>query len=201
MAVLNTDTFDRTDEAPLVDPPWLALNNGFQVTSNVAVPRNNVFTSDRATFDDVTTYPDDQYAQAEVTSVGTNAATGLGVCVRASGALYASVYAYYAIVNSAGANNVTVRSVINGTHATIGSRTQAWSAGDVLRLEVQGTTLRVYHSGTQIGADMTDANIASGAAGLFFIETTTSGNVNNWEAGSLGTSSLQTVPLLSWLSA
>src|SRR5689334_18509374 len=116
-----------------------------------------------------TTFPDDQYAQAKVWVVSTSAGTGPGVVVRSSPS--ANTY-YRVVINHAGGtpsgtNNIRLRRVGSGAgDADLWTRSVSFTDGDTIRLEAQGTTLRVFINGSQVGADTTDTNISSGNPGI-----------------------------------
>lgn len=59
--------------------------------------------------------------------------------------------------------------------ATIASFAQSFANGDTLKAQIIGTTLKVYKNGAQIGADYTDANVASGQFGITYTFAGTAG--------------------------
>lgn len=138
------------------------------------------------------TWPDDQYCQAKFWVVSTSGGTGPCVIVRAS----AVADTYYRLVAShAASNNVVLSKFVAGSVTAITGwpRTQAFTDGDTFRLEIQGTTLRAYYNGVQIGADATDASISAGNPGMGHSTNTTSASIDDWEAGSLSAAAFSLV--------
>ena len=183
MAVLATDTFTRADNLDL-GTDWDVPTGGsaFQLLNNAAAPRNP--DTDAVESNNSATWPNDQYAQCAATVSGTTSTAGPGPAVRiATGALTL----YRCVVSHAASNNVELAKIVSGTYTQLALRTQAWTDGDVLRLEVAGTTLKVFRNGTQMGANVTDSSIASGRAGIGFSSVTTSASLDNWEGGDFTT--------------
>lgn len=199
MTVLATDDFNRADN-PDLGAAWNARQNSFKILTNTATP--TTFT-DSCEFYSNITWPNDQYSQVTVTGIsGTTNGAGIGAAVRVDptnlGGGNAYINLYWVVVNSAASNNVSLVKRIANVETSLGQRTQAFSNGDIVRLEVQGTTLRVYRNGVQLGADFTDSSIASGSAGMSLSGPMTAGSVDAWEGGSIavagaGTSSSMTL--------
>lgn len=126
-----------------------------------------------------------QYAQAKVTVTGTaGAGSGIGVGLRMSSG--ARTY-YRLVIDHAASNNVELCKFVAGTFTSIWIRTSGtWSNGAMLRLEAEGTTLRAYLDGIQIGANVTDASIASGDTGIAYSSAETSASLINFESGEIG---------------
>ena len=186
MAVLATDDFNRANTTgPDLGANWTNVgapffaDNGYQIVSNTAQP--TTFGSDKLEYYSGASFPANQYSQAKVTVTGTTGGTGLGVSVRSSSA----GTCYRVVVSKAVANNVVVGRVIAGVFATIDAFTATWVDGDVLKLEAQGTRLRVFQNGVQLDIDFFDTNIASGQPGIAYSSTTTAGSLDDWEGGTL----------------
>lgn len=188
--VLATDTFDRANGA--LGATWTHLSgisgNSLVISGNVVIP--NAIGSNAHHFYNAVVFPNDQYAEAIITVTGGNAGSesGAGVAVRASG----TNNLYSAKVNKAATNNVALSKTVAGTYSGLWARTQAWTDGDVLRLEVTGTSLVVKRNGVAIGAAHTDTSLTSGAPGLSFGQGTglTAATWNNFEAGDFTTGAL-----------
>lgn len=187
MAIIASDAFNRANTTgPDLGANWTNIaaggfaTNGFQIVSNHVEPTS--LGSDKGAFWSGDVFPADQYSQVKVTVTGTGANAGVGPAVR----MASDGTCYWAVVNKAASNNVVVGRKLAGTYATVGSglRTTTWVDGDTLRLEVQGSTLRVYQNGVQLGADMTDTNIVSGPAGIAYSSSTTVAQVDDWEGGN-----------------
>jgi len=183
VAVLATDSFTRANNADL-GTAWDVPTGGaaFKVASNAATP--TFLESDAMESNNSATWPNDQYAQCAVTVVGTVSTTGLGPAVRmATGALTF----YRCVASHAATNNVELAKFVSGSYTQLALRTQAWTDGDVLRVEVSGTTLKMFRNGTQLGANVTDSSIASGRAGIGYSGAVTSGSLDDWEGGDFTT--------------
>jgi hypothetical protein len=90
---------------------------------------------------------------------------------------------YRLIGDHAASVNFSIDKFVSGTFTNLGTRTQAFSDGDLVYLEVQGTTLVAKVAGSQLGASITDSAIASGKAGISFSSTETSASLDDWEGG------------------
>lgn len=179
MGVLATDNFNRADVNP-IGGNWTTVTSegAFKIVSNAVQPAS--LSADSTAYYNAVTWPNDQYAQVKVTVNETTAGNGLGPCVRAS----ASANTFYRVVaDHAGSGNIELSKFIAGSYTQIWGRTATFVNGDTLRLEVQGTTLRVYINGVQVGADATDSSIASGNAGLAYSSNTVSVSGDDWEGG------------------
>lgn len=85
------------------------------------------------------------------------------------------------------AGNPEVVRYDNNVPTTIGDFANNMTEADVLRLEIEGTTLRVYKNGVQIGTDITDATYASGSTGLMQRSSlVVADQYDDFETGSLG---------------
>jgi hypothetical protein len=104
------------------------------------------------------------------------AEAGVGVSLRSDGT---ANNLYRIVVNT---TTVYVAKVVSGSYTLITTRVQAFSANDILRVEVQGTTLRVYRNGVQLGADITDSGRATGSAGIMY-SSGAIGTIDNFEGG------------------
>jgi hypothetical protein len=87
-------------------------------------------------------------------------------------------------VCGAGTSNIELAKVVAGAYTQIWLRTATVAAGDTVRLEAQGTTLRAYVNGVQVGADATDSAIATGNAGVVYSSSITTKTGDDWEGGT-----------------
>jgi len=184
MSVLGTDTFTRANETPLAGN-WTTVTSetAFNLASNAITPSN--LNNDCGAYRNDITPPNDQYSQLVLTVTNTGGGgQGLGVACRiATGAR-----TYYRVVadHASPSANVELGKMIAGAFTVIWSRSATFTNGDALRLEVQGTTLRVYIAGVQVGADATDSAIASGRFGISYSSVCTAATGDNWEGGDFG---------------
>jgi hypothetical protein len=186
MAVLATDAFTRANNADLGTAWDVSTGQGaFAISGNTAISN---FVGDAGESYNAITWPDDQYVQAAVTVTGgttPGGGAGLGVQARAATGAWT---AYRLVVSTAVTNNIELAKFVAAGYTLLGQRTQAWTAGDTLRLEAQGTTLRVLRNGVQLGATFTDSGIASGRGGIVLsFGDSVAGSLDNFEGGDFGT--------------
>jgi hypothetical protein len=188
MAVLASDDFNRANSANL-GANWTndtGPGNLWTISSNKALPANNLLDAASLYTGGGVVWPDDQYAQIAVSGLSSNVESGLGVALRCD-AGFANLYRV--VVDSSGSNNISIARVVGGVYSLRGSRTGSFPDGTVFRAEIQGTTIRVYANGVQVGADLVDAGgPSSGKAGLFF-SSANFGAADNWAGGDFTTSS------------
>lgn len=193
MSTLASDTFNRANANPIGGNWTTGSGDGaMQITSNAAWPADN--TLDSQAYYNAVTWPADQWSEVAVTSGTIGGGTGFGVSARKSAA---AATHYRLVVDRNASNNIELAKVVAGAFTLIWDRTSAYSDGDVIRLEVQGTTLRAYRNGTQIGADSTDSGIATGNAGIMYSSTDTAAKGDNWNGGdfSSGVTAAQEIPV------
>lgn len=183
MAVLASDTFTRANNADL-GTAWDVQTGqaAFSLTSNAATPSST--TADCGETYNGVTWPNDQYSQAKVSMTGGTSGVGPGVACRCSSSAHTL---YRAVVCGAATNNIELAKFVTGTYTMVTQRTQTWTNGTVLRLEVQGSSLRIYAGGTQLGATVTDAAIASGRAGINYSSELGAPILDDWEGGDFTT--------------
>jgi hypothetical protein len=151
----------------------------FQVSSN-AVTLAAAGNDHVASYSGIT-WPDDIYAQVKVTVTGTaDSGAGIGPAVR----MVAGVESFYSMVcDHAASNNIRLSRSLAGVHSTLGNRTQAFTDGAVARLQALGTVLTMSIDGVPLGADISDAGIASGRAGIRYSSSETSASLDDFEGG------------------
>ena len=174
---LASDNFNRADGA--IGSNWAGVVGNFVVHTNFADASD--LSSDAVMYWNAITFQSDQYAQCALYNLdGDNSTAGFGVCLRAS----TSVSTFYRIVVSAGVtNNVEVSKFVNGVYTQLALRTQAFADGDILRAEIHGSTIQIYHNSVQMGADITDSSIATGQPGIAYSGALFNGDIDNWEGG------------------
>jgi hypothetical protein len=183
MAVLATDDFNRANSTGL-GANWTAgaLSDTLNVNANACVPAVLPGNDCYYAYTGIT-WPNDHYAQIKVTVTSTGGGgVGGGVAVRRTGD---GTTRYRAVVDHAASNNVSLDRFLSGAYQNLALYTSAWTDGDVLRLEAQGSSLRVYRNGTQIGTTFTDANIASGSPGIDYSSSVSALTMDDWEGGDL----------------
>lgn len=173
------DNFQRANAA--FTTPWAVITGSsatFQVASDVA--NVSSLASASSYVNSTITWPANQFACAILGAPTTVAAgTGYGVVIRgAPGAL-----TYYTGVASAAGFNMTERVGGGGTTTIATGTGTTWATGDLLCVSMSGTTIAIYKNWVQV-TSVTDANIASGSAGIRYNQSDTSGSsVLEWFAG------------------
>lgn len=187
MGVLATDNFNRADASP-IGAPWTTQigSQAMKIVSNACTP---VSTSmDCGAYNTSASWPNDQYSQCKVTATGgASADLGIGPAVRCS---TSATTFYRAVWNGAATNNITLTKAVAGSYTLIWTRTATISAGSVLRIEAQGTAIRVFVNGTQVGASTTDSSITSGSAGVQYSSAITTASLDDWEGGDFSASNV-----------
>lgn len=153
-----SDNFNRANENPIVNPPWV------QTTGHGAVQllTNQVRGADAA--DDSCYYnvdlgSDDHFCDFRYTADNLDS----GPCVRNQKSV-ATMYTYNSIAN---AGLGAICKVVAGVFSVISGRDTTWPG--TCRLKVSGSTLQVFKDSVQIGADLGDGSIPTGkAVGPFF---------------------------------
>lgn len=178
MSTLASDDFNRANTATLGAnwTPQNASNRFWQVSSNTAIP--NSYANDTGEWYSGITWPNDQWSQCTC-NVGSTASAGVGPAVRHN----AATTRYRLVASTAGSNNFELGKEVSGSFTLIWDRTSAFTSGNTVRLEAQGTTLRAFNNGVQIGANSTDSSIASGPAGIIYSSTDSGSSVDNWSGG------------------
>jgi hypothetical protein len=186
-AAIATDSFTRADADP-IGGNWTTITGqgSLKIVSNsVTFSVNN----DSGSRYNTGTWPDDQYAQVKVTTVGGLSTTGFGPVVRCASGAY-TCYGLY-ICASGVASDVVLYKRVAGTFTSLATRTQTYSAGDTFRIEVIGSNLRILYKAaadtgfTQLGVSVTDTVVKSGNPGIAYSSAVTSASVDDWEAGSI----------------
>lgn len=154
MALPATDAFTGTSGDPL-SANWTTIDGVFQIGENndVKLAGSNFHLA----FWDADAFNANQYAQVKVTVVGTDF---VGVGVR-----MASLRGYIVAFSSAG--DMTIQRVDGDEDATIldTESSLTLSANDVIKIEVEGTTIRGYQNDV-LRVSATDGTYATGSAGI-----------------------------------
>ncbi len=180
MAVLATDDFNRANGG--LGANWTNLRtNVFRIVSN-QVESTDILEDAVAIWNTIT-WPADQYAQAAIKNLsGGVSGEGMGVSLRMSGPVD-SITGYRVIVADSGAGNVAIERFASGAFSPITTRTTTWVSGDILKAQIEGTTIKVFQNGAQLGADITDANVATGSAGLSYSSALLTSDLDDFEGG------------------
>ena len=124
-------------------------------------------------------FGDDQYAQGVITRLAGGSWAGL--CARATAS-----YTYYFYYTD-GAQGYFARYLgSTSNYVELAFDSEAWAVSDVMRLEAEGTTLRVKRNGTTLHS-VINSDIASGSAGVAgYGGYTVGSSIDDLEFGNLG---------------
>ncbi len=183
MALPGTDAFTDTNGTSLTahSANWTANNGNAQINTNELAP--NLAGDDLLVRWSADTFNNDQYAQAVASLLAFLSTAYIGLAVRASTSGANTTYG----VEWAYGDQWYLYKTVAGTDTNLASGSpSAWSQGDTIRLEAEGTTVRVKRNSTQF-TTQTDSAIASGAAGVVGNGTATNvSRLDSWEGGNLG---------------
>jgi hypothetical protein len=194
-----TDDFNRTDDPTGLGVDWAGGYYGcnapsIQIVSNEVRPRTGFGVMAAATYT-AQTFANDQASQVEIVNIGSSSDSVPGVIIRAT-----SVGGYYVEING---NNNTLRLrrvntwgtcsfgsgsyTILDEYTTIGSGSAPiLSAGDLLRIQANGTTIRGYINNALV-LQATDGSHASGDPGIVYNMGAITGSpwrMDNWGGGT-----------------
>jgi hypothetical protein len=176
---LASDNFDRANENPIAGSwtsgPGVAsdvqlLNNAAKVVGDPTVNGNGV------AFWSAATFPANQWAEVTLPTVPTT--DDIGPAVR----IAATVATYYVAPSYPNGRLAIYRAIDHAFTQLFTTASGFVVAGDRVRLEVEGTTLRVFKNGVLVGQAVDDA-ITTGAPGIVLDDMT--GTLDDWAAGSL----------------
>lgn len=174
---LAVDNFQRANAS--FASPWVVQSTyaaNFTVTSNQATV--STLGADSAYNYQGITWPNDQWAAAQLQSVGTTGGTaGFGIMVRAS----PSAQTFYRFICNS--NSSRVSKTVAGTATTLSANPTTCVNGDIIILGIQGTTLTAYKNWVSVFT-VSDSAISSGNAGIFYFSTSTSGAISQWWGGT-----------------
>jgi hypothetical protein len=184
-ALPATDAFTNTDGVALSthNANWTYDGGSFAISSNTAIPSTAGFDFARWTGD---TFAADQYSQGVAGALLGSNHMGLAVRMNTSGGLNS----YFAIWTSGG---TTLRKNVAGNVNTLATVATNPSAGDVMRIEVSGTSVVLKKNGVAFLGPVTDSNIATGTPGLAGYGASSPTNLDDWEAGNLGSTTRRRV--------
>lgn len=177
MTVLFTDPFAGGNASP-PNANWTnTIGAGLSTLSNQLGATSGG--NDGAARVTAGTFPDDQYAQFTVKTVG-GSDGGPAVRMDASGNCY--------FCTSFNGTDIQLYKLVAGsfTGPLVTPFTGTYAVNDVLRLEAQGTTIRLKKNGVTI-LTVTDTSLTTGRPGAFIFDGTMRGD--DFEAGDFNTGS------------
>jgi hypothetical protein len=184
-ALPATDAFTDSDDVALAthNANWTVNANGFFIYSNSLRPQLNVQWS--VAHWDGDAFADNQYAQAKIAYM----AESQGRCGPAVRMSHAGVTGYCTNWKSESGGVLYLGRLDSGTWTTLGSYTGTLSIGDVILLEVAGTSITVKQNGTLRIGPTTDNQISSGSAGILGYDETNNvtqvTRMDDWEGGNI----------------
>lgn len=177
MATLASDDFDRADGGLGANWTTTTGETAPEIIGGEATVTTPSVSGARYTS---VTWPNNQWAETVIGSaVETASDEGPGPAVRiASGAQTH----YFAQCNTV---ETRLYRVVGGSFTQIGTDGPGVTTGDTIRLEVNGTTLQLFKNNSNIcSTPITDANIASGDAGIWCTAGgAPEGTIASWNAG------------------
>ena len=200
-AILFTDPFNRTDNADL-GTAYTDSYTGFttgRILSQRLVP-SALGTATVEQYTGVAT-PNNQWSEVTIGALAGGVATQVGTHVRLTNPTTYSGYRCFAAINQT--NKAGIRRVNGGTLTTLGTNdtTTIWGAGDTLRCEIQGTTIKLYRVvGTTetLLISATDATYSSGTTGIYAYVaaggTVTDAQINRFAMGGFAAAPSGTIP-------
>ncbi len=175
-----SDNFNRSNEELDASGDWAESRGDFDVLTNKADVTATDAGEAAAIFDGTALSTDDHYVEANINS--TQEFTGKQITITARMSDADNSYMF----TESFLQSVRILSNIGGTLAELDSTNHTWVDDELLRGEVDGTSLEVFVEGVSFGT-ATDANIDTVFnAGIWTDGTNTSFRWDNWEAGDLG---------------
>jgi hypothetical protein len=195
MAELVNDPFTRANSTGL-GANWTDRTNGWDIASNAAKPRTGGNNNDLATYTNVT-IGTDQWAECTVTSAGAWSDYGPIVCWVSGGGGFDGNQWYGFIANSwypeqgtgntPGQTMLCQLTLVDSANVEGPKVSVVVNAGDVLRVERQGTTLKGFVNGVEKASTTISPPLTGGKPGLYAFFNTNDGGtapvLDNFKAG------------------
>jgi hypothetical protein len=169
-----TDDFNRANETPLA-APWAeaVAGDNMNLTTNQVVGAAG---GDKLYYYSGAAASANQYAQMRFTSTPGDS----GPACRVSSLGTFDCYFH----NEAGAGYAKF---VAGSFSNIASDGDAFATSDVSRLEVEGTTLRLFRNGSPTATpSTTDSSLSAAGLGVGFAHFGTTNTLDDWEGGNIG---------------
>lgn len=188
-SVLATDTFTRANGGLGTNWTTVTGQGAPQISTN-RVRSTAVGTDSRAYYNAVT-WPADQYAEIQtITATATD--TGRGAVVRAqSGAN--SFYVATHNNNFTGTARLQIHRYSAGTANLLSNVVKTIVTSDLIRMEIEGSTLRAYINDVLQYGPTTDSTYSTGSAGLSIYADSGSvanAELDNFEGGNLASAAV-----------
>jgi RHS repeat-associated protein len=185
------DALGRVNSAPQATPVSTSLNSNWTTVDGqfilcIGAVALGVGADGRSAAYYNGTFGNDQYAQLTITAIPHgNVAIGPAVRVGPSGINYYAFYVDNTLANG-GTGKYYLFKVVNGGVSVLASGPQSANVGDVVRLEVAGTTLTGKVNGVVL-ATTSDSSFPSGNPGIqtALFNNPNAATANNWSGGSI----------------
>lgn len=179
---VKTESFDKADSAGWgPDQTWTTDTGSPSTISNRGACASNGNHYMRVAASGIGA---DQYVQLEQIGSGR---------LQAANARVTDANNWYQVQNNnAGPDKLAIRKRVGGTISLLATGTTTLVSGDVLRIEVEGQTIRGYINGNLEVTVATDTAHASGDVGAYVNRG--AHPIDNWEAGDLGGAVVVAVP-------
>lgn len=198
MTVLATDDFNRADENPLGNGVWtapLGASDALKIVTNQIT--SVTLGDDCLSLYDAVAWPNDQYGQITVPFIDNSAVneTGIGLALRYTD----STHFYIVVINRNASTNLTFAKK-QGSYSVLQQFTVTVANGDTFKAEVQGTNLKAYVNGAQVGSTVADptTTLTTGDLGVYCsgpVASATRGDA--FEGGDFASASTG----LAWITA
>jgi hypothetical protein len=184
VSVIFTDTFSVADgDLHTIIAGWVQVTgqDTLQIVSGVVAKGGGG--NDACYFYDPSTWPNDQYGQTTLgTPISDGVGTGFGPALRINGAGNSF---YRMIANASGYELARIVSGSNTLVMASGSGT-TFANGDIIYLEMNGSTPTMKKNGTSFGTPTADSTHTAGDVGICYSSTVSNfGGVDAFEGGSL----------------
>jgi hypothetical protein len=181
MPLPATDEFtDANGTAlPTHNAAWSELDGSIDIQTNGAHCDGIAANGFAAAGWNLNSFQNDQYAEGEVLSRDF-AAKGLGLIVRSDTTTPSNNYYIFFCTPT----QAFLRKVVNGATSLLDFVATGVTAGDVMRMEAEGTTIRGMINGVTVVEDE-DSTFSSGAPGIAFFAVSTATIMEDWEGGNL----------------
>jgi hypothetical protein len=174
---VKTETFTGTDDAGLDGNVWATQSGCLapKIKGNACAGSNENYGA-AYRVDSGVTFENDQYAQSKLTAADMACGASVRYTAGGTGKAYNGWYGTWD----------TRFFCYKGTGEQMGeliSMGAVAQVGDVVRVEVKGTTVEYFVNGVSVGT-RTDSSLSAGAPGLFFYSLVTDeGRIDDWEGG------------------
>lgn len=184
MALPVTDAFTDPNGTALTthSASWVQNGGAFIIQSNTLQP--NAAATEFAAHWTGDGFADDQYAQATLGS-SAQGSHYIGPAIRVAAGATKTYYGYYGCAQAGLDQNRQFFKNVAGTWTQFGSNGTGTIAGEVLRLEAVGSTIRPLRNGSlDVMGEVSDSAVVSGSGGIAGWALGTM-FIDDWESGDI----------------